>query len=340
MAVYKFIQEKKFPIFFHITALLILCSFFFISDLKTPLDNQNRPITVAIPKGSNFSKIMDILGEEHLIGNRLAFYAFARLKDAPRNIRAGEYELSSSMPPTLIIDKLIRGEVKGYRIPLPEGQTYRQIASTLAAQGLIKEKKFLQLCTDRDFIASLNIESASLEGYLFPDTYILTKSMDEKEIITLMVNQFRKKVTPEIIMRAGELGWNLHQLLTMASLIEKEAGIKEEKPLVSAVFYNRLKKSMRLQSDPTAVYGLDNFMGPITRDHLSINSPYNTYRISGLPPGPIANPGMDSIRAVLDPAPVDYLYFVSRNDGSHQFSSTLALHNQAVREFRSKREED
>jgi len=333
----KIVSEKKFPIALHLVAFLLICCAVYLNYLKTPLDNRNTVLTIEVPRGSNFSRIMDILGEAGLVKNRLAFYIFAKLKDAPTHIRAGEYELSSSMSPSLIIDKLIRGEIKGYHVPIPEGFTVSQIASTLAERGLVNKKEFLRLSVDPVFLSSLNIQGRSLEGFLFPDTYIFTKSMNEREIITLMVNQFWKKIKPEIIQKVEERGWTLNQLLTMASMIEKEAKIKEEKALISAVFHNRLKNSMRLQCDPTAVYGLEGFNGIITREHLKNNSSYNTYKINGLPPGPIANPGLDSILAALYPAQVDYLYFVARNDGSHQFSTSLALHNEAVAKFQLKR---
>lgn len=338
MRILKKMMEKKFPIAVHLFVLLFVGTAVFLHSVGTPAhDGSPTMLTVQIPKGSSFAKIADILDEAGLIKNRFSFYLFAKLKDAPRHIRAGEYELAGTMSPSMILDKLIRGEIKGYRVPIPEGFDMRQIASVLASGRLVDEKKFLRLCSDREFLSSLGISAPSAEGYLFPDTYILTKSMDEEEIIELMVEQFRKRVTPEMAKRAQDLGLSLDQIVTIASMIEKEGRIKEEKPLIAAVFYNRLKLSMRLQSDPTAVYDLVDFSGPITREHLRRNSPYNTYQISGLPPGPIANPGLDSIMAALYPAESDYLYFVAKNDGSHQFSTHLSHHNAAVVKFRVKR---
>ena len=340
MEIIKTINEKKFPIAVHFVALSFIGVAIFLNFVRTPLDSKNAvPVTIQIPKGSSFAKIADILNQSGLVEHKLPFHLFARLKDAPTHIRAGEYELTSAMSPSVILDKMIRGEIKGYNIPVPEGFSMRQIASALAEQGLVDKKEFLKLCSDTAFLSSLGISQATAEGYLFPETYILTKAMDEKEIIMLMVEQLWKKITPDMVKRAQEIGFSLGQVLTVASMIEKEAKLKEEKPLIAAVFYNRLKISMRLQSDPTAVYGIPTFSGTITREHLKKETPYNTYQINGLPPGPIASPGLDSILAALYPAQVDYLYFVARNDGSHQFSTTLTKHNAAVARYQLKREE-
>ena len=340
MEILKTISEKKFPIAIHFVAFLFIGIAVFLNFVRTPLDSRHpAAMTIQIPKGSSFAKIADILNEAGLVEHKLSFHLFAKLKDAPRHIRAGEYELTSAMSPALILDKMIRGEIKGYHIAVPEGFSMQQIADTLANEGLIDKKEFLKLCADKAFLASLGIQSATAEGYLFPETYILTKSMTEREIISLMVDQLWKKITPDILNRSQELGFTLDQILTIASMIEKEAKLKEEKPVIAAVFYNRLKTSMKLQSDPTAVYGVPMFNGAITREHLRKNTPYNTYQINGLPPGPISNPGFDSIMAALYPAQAHYMYFVARNDGSHQFSNTLSQHNAAVVRYQIKREE-
>jgi UPF0755 protein len=185
----------------------------------------------------------------------------------------------------------------------------------------------------------LNIKADSIEGYFFPDTYEFNRSMNTRQIMKKMVDTFWKKVTPGMIKRAGDLGLSLHQFITLSSLIGKEACNDSEKPKIAAVFYNRLKKRMRLQSDPTAVYDMDSFAGKVLRSHLKRKSPYNTYLIKGLPPGPIANPGLASLKATLEPAHVDYLYFVSKKDGTHHFSSSLAEHNQAVNRYKNIKDE-
>ena len=309
----------------------------FSNYVGSSVDFQDRQITVEIPKGTTFSRASGILEKVDLIKHKKLFYFLAVLEDAPENIRAGEYELRSSMTPKEILGKLLKGEIKGYHIPIPEGFTVRQIAARLSAWKLVNEDKFMTLATDRDFLRSLNIPGKSAEGYLFPDTYIFDKSMREKEIIKCMARQFREEITPEMVKRAGDLGFTMEEIITLASIIEKEGGLKEEKPLVAAVFDNRLKKGMRLQSDPTVIYDIENFDGNITKKDLRRKTPYNTYRIKGLPPGPICNPGIDAISAALFPAQVNYLYFVSKNDGSHHFSSNLVNHNKAVVKYQIKR---
>ena len=206
----------------------------------------------------------------------------------------------------------------------------QEIAARLDNEKLINKEIFFELARDKDFLKSLNIKAESIEGYLFPDTYYFNRSMNTRQIMKKMVDRFWEKVTPEMIKKAQELGFNTQQFVTFASIIGKESGDDAEKPFIAAVFLNRLKKKMRLQSDPTAVYDMDSFSGKVLRSHLKRNSPYNTYLIRGLPPGPIANPGLTSLQAALNPAPVKYLYFVSKKDGSHFFSDSLKEHNKAI----------
>lgn len=316
-------------------AILVFSLGFFIMLIMMPVDQTGRMREIEIPKGASLSQIAKMLKDAKLIRSAMAFAAFARLRNVSQKIKAGEYAFTSSMPATVILDKLIRGEVVAHVVVVPEGFTMSQIADAIIGAKVSKGKDFLKVATDRELLSSLKIPGATAEGYLFPETYNLTRSMSEREILTLMVSEFWRRVTPDLIEDAKKQGLTLHQMVTLASLIEKEASIKEEKPLISAVFHNRLKKRMRLQCDPTAVYGVKDFDGMILKSHLrSRKNPYNTYVIYGLPPGPIASPGLDSIKAAVNPAPVNYLYFVSRNDGSHQFSSTLAHHNVAVAKFR------
>lgn len=329
----KFINENKFYIAV-VCAIAPFVLYAIISDYgKRPANNQNIPVTIEIPKGASFSMITQDLEQAGVIKHKKLFYLLAKLKDAPTNIRAGEYELNTSMPPIDILDTLVKGKNKGYRVPIPEGFNMRQIAARLASCNLVNEEKFIKTASDPQFVSSLGIQGSSVEGFLFPDTYIFDRSMDEKGIIKAMVKRFRQVVTPDMLKRAEELGFTTEEFVTLASIIEKEGGPKEERPLISAVFHNRLKKGMKLQSDPTAVYGIEDFDGNITRAHLKKKTNYNTYRIWGLPPGPIASPGMDSLSAAIYPSDVDYLYFVSQNNGTHYFSSDLISHNKAVRRY-------
>jgi len=297
------------------------------------IDNRNVNVVVDIPSGASFWKSMKILDQAGLIKNRFFFHNLAVIKQARLKIRAGEYEFNTSITPWTMLDKLKRGEIKQYPVLIREDLSMQEIAEILDGKKLISKELFFELARDKEFLESLNIKADSIEGYLFPDTYNFNRSMNTRLIMKRMVDTFRKKVTSEMILEANKMGFSEHQFLTFASLIGKESGNSAEKPYIAAVFYNRMKKRMRLQSDPTAVYDLADFQGKVLRSHLKRKSPYNTYLIQGLPPGPIANPGLDSLKAVLKPAPVDFLYFVSRNDGTHNFSSSLAEHQQAVKQY-------
>jgi UPF0755 protein len=333
MEMIKIINEKKFPILMLTIALALFLTASFLSYVKSPVDLNDTPVTIDIPKGASFAATVSILSDSGLIKHKTLFTVFARLKNAQNRIRAGEYELSTSMSPAHILDKMIRGEVVEYPVMIPEGFDLRRIVDRLAEDKLINKEAFLKLASDPLFLSSLGIGARSLEGYLFPDSYTFTQKMGEKEIIRIMVHRFNEKVTPAMERRAQEIGLSKEQLITLASLIEKEARLKGERPLISAVFHNRLQRGMKLQCDPTAVYGLSGFEGSIKRTHLRRKSPYNTYVVHGLPPGPIASPGLESMMAALYPASVDYLYFVSKNDGSHHFSTDLRSHNKAVSRY-------
>jgi UPF0755 protein len=315
--------------------VIVLFGVLLIDYATNSIDNKKKiTVLVEIPTGSSFLRVTEILNQAGLVKSRFFFYSLAMTKRATRSIRAGEYEFNTSLTPAAVIEKLIRGEIKNYLVTIPEDFSMKEIAIRLAYSKLIDEETFFELARDRNFLGSLGIKADSIEGYLFPDTYLFDRSMSTRQIMKIMVSQFWKKVTPEMLKMAGELGFNPHQFVTFASIVGKESGDNAEKPMISAVFHNRLKKKMRLQSDPTAVYDLDNFDGQVLRKHLKRNSPYNTYIIRGLPPGPIANPGLTSLRAALYPASVNYLYFVSKKDGSHFFSVSLDMHNQAIYRYR------
>jgi peptidoglycan lytic transglycosylase G len=303
-------------------------------------DSGKETVTVDIPKGTSFLQSVNLLEDAGLVKHKYLFYGLVILRNAHRQIRAGEYEMSASMSPMDIINKLVKGDVKLYKVTIPEDFTMREIAARLASDKLVDEKVFLSLAKDTKLLTELDIEGKSVEGYLYPETYHFDKLTGAKAIIETMVTQFRKRFTPEMEKRAKELGMTPHQVVTLASLIGKETGNEKEKPQVSAVFHNRLSKKMKLQSDPTSVYDLESFDGAVKKKHLLRRSPYNTYVIDGLPPGPIANPAIDSLKAALYPAPGNYLYFVSNNDGSHNFSSSLAAHNRAVTKYQIDRKKD
>ncbi len=303
---------------------------------KTPIDVQKPAVIVVdIPTGTSFVKVAKILQDAGLVKNRFLFYGLVAIKGNTRSIRAGEYEFSTFNSPSAMIDKLLRGDIKFYRVTIHEDYSLKEVVTRLREYKLVDEKAFFELAGDEIFLSSLGILGSSIEGYLFPDTYFLNRSMSTRQIMRTMVERFWSKISPEMINKAASRGLNPHQFVTFASLVGKESGNTAEKPMIAAVFYNRLKKGMPLQSDPTAVYDLRDFKGKVLRSHYKRESPYNTYVIKGLPPGPIANPGLDSFQAVLNPANVDYLYFVSQKDGSHFFSSSLNAHVNAMLRFRN-----
>lgn len=303
---------------------------------RAPIDAVKvTTVLVDIPTGASFIKVTKILSDAGLVKSRFLFYGLVGFKWGARSIRAGEYEFATSLSPSEMVDKLIRGDIKNYRVTIPEDYSLKEVAARLKEYRLIDEKTFFALAGDKMFLSSLGVQGSSIEGYLFPDTYFLNRSMTTREIMRNMVDRFWSKISPEMINKAAKKGFEPHQFVTFASLVGKESGNSAEKPMIAAVFYNRLKKGMPLQSDPTAVYDLKDFNGKILRSHYKRESPYNTYIIKGLPPGPIANPGLDSFRAILKPADVDYLYFVSQKDGTHFFSSSLDAHNNAVLRFRN-----
>jgi UPF0755 protein len=237
-----------------------------------------------------------------------------------------------------LLKVLRKGQIIEYEITIVEGDSLREIAEKLSEKGIADKEKFQGLSSNRDFLASYTIDAPSLEGYLFPDTYKIPKGMDPEDAVGIMINKMREKYSDKLKDRASEIGLSEREVITLASIIEKEAVTDEERPLISAVYHNRLRKKIRLQADPTAIYGIKSSKEKITSDDLKRKTPYNTYVIKGLPPGPIASPGIKSIMAALFPADVPYIYFVSNNDGTHQFSVTMNEHQAAVQEYREKKE--
>jgi len=308
---------------------------YFFHDINRPFGKEGKTVLIDIPRGYSFVKISKLLRDQGVVRNEFFFYLLSISQGVVRQIKAGEYEFVQPLSPQDILDKLVKGEIKYYRVVIPEDLNVREIAERLDQFGLIQKKKFMELSEDKAFLASLGITENSIEGYLFPETYFFDRSMGDKQIIARMLSEFRKHATPERIKRAHEFGMTIHQWVTMASLIGKETGYSREKGMISSVFHNRIKKGMRLQSDPTAVYHIKDFTGPIFRSHLAIDSPYNTYRIYGLPPGPIANPGIDSLMSAIYPSPGDFLYFVSKKDGTHFFSFHYSSHLQAIKKYQA-----
>ncbi len=292
--------------------------------------------TVVIPEGATFTQAAILLEREQLIRSRSVFLLLGKSQEVDRKIHPGEYVFHAAMPPAEILSKLLAGRVVLHAVTIPEGYTLNQIADVLDAQHITNRKEFVSLASDKSFMKTLGLDADSAEGYLYPDTYRFARPTAAKDVIRAMVDQFDRVMTQEWKARAKAIHLTVHQVLTLASVIEKETGAGDERPQISAVFHNRLRKNIPLQSDPTVIYGLPNYDGNLRKKDLSHPSPYNTYRWAGLPPAPIASPGAGAIRAALYPVPSTHLYFVSRNDGTHQFSTTLAEHNRAVEKYQKR----
>jgi len=295
---------------------------------------------VEVQKGMGASAVARLLEESGVIGSQYPFIMNYQLLYYPRKIRAGEYALTSPLRSKEVLDILVKGKVFLHSVTVPEGLTALEIAPLIAPFLADGEAGFMAAFRDVQVISPIDHEADNLEGYLFPETYSIPKGISSAETIGAMVGQFRATFSGSWPARVEFLRMSIRQVVTLASLIEKESSVGEEKKLVSAVFHNRLRIGMKLDCDPTIIYALKQkglFNGNLTKKDMSLDSPYNTYRYPGLPPGPICNPGRAALEAALYPADESYLYFVSRNDGSHYFSRTFAEHQNAVRRLQKKR---
>ena len=289
---------------------------------------------VLVPKGSPLPEVVEILREGGVLPHPLAFRALVLLTFSGRRLHYGEYAFPAPPSTFEAWRRLVRGDVIKYEVTVHPGANLYGVAELLKEKRLATTEAFLAAADSPAVLRRLGIPGESAEGYLFPDSYIFVKPVTPEEILEIMVRQFRRKVPPDAETRAREAGLTLHQVVTIASIIEKETGIEEEKPIVSGVIRRRMALGMPLQMDPTVIYGVKRFDGTVTGKDLRTAGPYNTYLNRGLPPGPISNPGLAALAAALNPSTSEYLYFVSRNDGSHTFSRTLSEHNRAVEEFR------
>ena len=313
--------------------LLALFAGYFVRFVNTPPGDGGKVRIVEFAKGSSLKKLAGELATQEVVGSAGLFQLYVRFRGVGNRMQAGTYQFSDAMPPAEILRKLVAGEVYERKFALPEGYSIFQAAELLEARGFFKKDDFLKACRDQGLLQELGIKGESAEGYLYPGTYNLLKVEDPAALVRMMVSQFNRTYAERFV--ALEKGSRLtrRQIVTLASLVEKEAKVPQERPLIASVFHNRLKKGMPLQSDPTAVYGVRAFGGKVTGSDVRRNSAYNTYQISGLPPGPIGNPSDGAIAAVLQPAATNYYYFVARQDGTHQFSATLDEHNRAVNRY-------
>ena len=289
-------------------------------EIVTPADRlEAGSLVVELPAHDGVLGIANRLQRADAIRSRAGFVLLTMARGSSRSLKAGEYELERGATTLDVLTLIESGRVKQHAILHPEGATVTELARVLEADRLTTSRDVARLSTDAAFLKTLSIDGPSLEGYLFPDTYQLVRGMTPEEILTRMVLRMRSKLGADIAARARARGFTVHQLLTLASIIEREAVDREEMRTISAVFWNRLKVDMPLQADPTVQYAAGKERRALTRADLQLDHPYNTYRRSGLPPGPIASPGLAAVEAALDPAPVKYLYFVAIDEHRHFF---------------------
>jgi len=286
---------------------------------------------ILIPRGSTFNSVTDRVRKKGLLPYpRLYDYLADKLQIQSR-VQAGEFKIQHSWNTSELLQHLIYGKSIRHRITIPEGENFQQIAERLQRAKIANKDVILSLKNDPYLLAKTGITDISnIEGFLFPETYFFSLVDSERQILSTMILQYRRVFDADFKKRAKEIGMSEYKVLILASIVEKETGADSDRPMIASVFHNRLQRKMRLDSDPTVIYGIKNFDGNLTRKHLRKPTPYNTYKKYGLPPTPISNPGRASIHSVLFPAEGKYLYFVARGDGSSQFSKTLREHNKAV----------
>lgn len=305
--------------------------------LTPPAPLRQAPRAIDIPAHESVTGIARRLDAGGAIRSPYGFVALTVLRGSMRSLKAGEYEVPRGASTLDVLGLLEQGRVRQHPVLHPEGATVAELARAIDAARLADAEDIVRAAADPALLAALGVTGRSLEGYVFPDTYQFVRGMTPAQMLTRMVQRMQTKLTPEMRERARERGLSVHELLTLASIIEREAVVRDELRLVSAVFSNRLRLGMPLQADPTVQYAVGKERRALTRADLRADDPYNTYRRTGLPPGPIASPGLAAITAALDPAPVKYLYFVAVDDQRHHFSTTVEEHNAHVARYRLSR---
>lgn len=329
---------KKFFIVLVIVIVIaaVVIGIDFYRKTAAPYKGYEKQVIIDIKHGSPVSAIAGQLYKERVISNYYYFRLYYRLFYNDAVFKSGEYLFDKPLTMKQVIEKLSQGKVILYKVTLKEGLTIKETAEQLAAQYKINPGTFAFKAGESALIRDLDRQAQDLEGYLFPDTYLVQKGLTADDFIKLLVKKFKESFTNAMKWRAREIGLTVREVVTLASLIEKETSVREERFLISSVFHNRLRLGMALDCDPTIIYALkkiDNYTGKLGWDDLKIDSPYNTRLHRGLPPGPICNPGFASIEAALFPENTRYLYFVSMDGSAHYFSKTLGEHNQAVRKY-------
>lgn len=319
------------------SGLAIFISILYMIRYLSPVDANAKPTRLKIAPGMSSMAIANQLAHKNLIHNPWAFLFVTHLNDASHRLQVGTYRLSGAMSIPQIIDHLKTGKVVTQQFVVPEGLTVTQIGKLWEKAEFGTAAAFNQAATDPDWLHKYKIEGKTVEGYLFPNTYQFPDGATPGVIVEIMLDEFDRRWTAELTEEAKALGFSKHEVITLAAIIEAEAGVPDERPLISGVFHNRLRRGWKLQADPTALYGLGNPDRPPRPADLKVDSPYNTYLYKGLPPGPICNPGMASIVAALRPASVDYMYFVAIGEGRHHFSKTLREHQNMINKIRRNR---
>lgn len=321
---------------------ILVIRVWFVTTFFRPLDSAStRTVNILVDKGANLKKIAQKLEEEKVVKKWYSVYFLGKIKDnGPDvnidNIQKGEYEVSPALTPAQILDIFLEHKTKQRQITIPEGTNIRDVRKIILEAKLAKPEELDEVLNSRDLMLSLDITGANAEGFLYPETYNFSRPITAKDIVSRIILEGQKKLEENIPgwkKRAAELGFTPYQVITLASIIEKESSKNDDRAKIASVFFNRLRIGMPLQSDPTVIYGIFDFDGNLTKDHLKTPTPYNTYLNPGLPPSPIASPSLDSVKAALYPVDTDYLYFVSRKDGTHQFSATYREHVNAVNSY-------
>lgn len=325
---------------FLVFSITSLVSYLFYSYAKSPAGTNRQAVFFEVKPQNSFLSIAKDLEEMGVIKNHLAFAIFAKIVGKRGKLKMGYYELRQTMNPGEVLDVIISGRSVENPLTIPEGFNIFEIAEIVEKAGMGTRQEFLGLCKDKKFIEQiLGEDKNSLEGYLFPETYKITKYTTAKDLIANMVKRF--KMVFESVWPENKTKLNKNEVIVLASIIEKETASESERELISSVFHNRLAQGMKLQTDPTIIYGMADISGEIPsnirKEDILTPTAFNTYVIKGLPPGPIANPGRASLRAAMNPANTKFLYFVSRNDGSHEFNETYEKHNMAVQKYQLRR---
>lgn len=334
----RYLNQAMFFLIIPLVLALAVYLYLYNTFLKPADLSSTQRVFVEIAQGQNFREVCRTLEQKGVIRSARGLNFLAKIRGDDKHVKFGEYELYPSLTPRDILKKFIDGDVVKRIVLVKEGESIFEIGASVEAAGLASKAEFEQAVVDPVLLARAGIPAQSFEGYLFPETYYFSKPITIKDIIWRMMEEGERRWKPEYSERAAELRMTRHEILTLASIIQKESGKLDEQPIISSVFHNRLKEDMKLQSDPTVIYGIPNFDGNLTRAQLEEPTPYNTYTNFGLPPGPIGNSGDSAVAAALYPAQTSYLFFVADGTGKHVFSTTLDEHNAAVRKYQIRHE--